>query len=101
MTYTVKPGDTLSKIAMRNGVSLAQLLQANPQISDPNKIKVGQAINVPNDALTTENTNPLPPTPPATPPAATAPAATATAAAPGALGKALADELGALSAKYE
>src|ERR1044072_5132252 len=99
MTYTVKPGDTLSKIAMRNGVSLAQLLQANPQISDPNKIKVGQAINVPNDALTTENTKPLPPTPPATAPAATAP--TATAAAAGALGKALADELGALSAKYE
>ena len=39
MTYTVRPGDTISKIAMRNGVSVAQLLQANPQIKDPNKIK--------------------------------------------------------------
>ena len=98
MTYTVKPGDTLSKIAMRNGVSLAQLMQANPQISDPNKIKVGQVINVPNDALTTDNTKPLPSNIPTA--TATAPATTATAAA-GALGQALAEELGALSAKYE
>ena len=99
MTYTVKPGDTLSKIAMRNGVSLAQLLQANPQISDPNKIKVGQAINVPNDALTTDNTKPLPPNIPTATATATVP--TTTAAAAGALGQALADEIGALSAKYE
>jgi murein DD-endopeptidase MepM/ murein hydrolase activator NlpD len=98
MTYTVKPGDTLSRIAMRNGVSLAQLLQANPQISDPNKIKVGDIINVPNDALTTDNTKPLP----SNVPTATAPPATAaTAKAAGALGQALADTLGALSAKYE
>jgi len=88
MTYTVKPGDTLSKIAMRNGVSLAQLLQANPQISNPNNIKVGDIINVPNAEVTTENTKPLPANVPVT-------------AAAGALGKALADELGALSAKYE
>src|ERR1051325_2330778 len=98
MTYTVKPGDTLSRIAMRNGVSLAQLLQANPQISDPNKIKVGDIINVPNDALTTDNTKPLP----SNVPTATAPTATAaTAKAAGALGEALAETLGALSAKYE
>jgi murein DD-endopeptidase MepM/ murein hydrolase activator NlpD len=90
MTYTVKPGDTLSKIAMRNGVSLAQLLQANPQISNPNNIKVGDIINVPNAEVTTDNTKPLP---------ANVPGATPVAA--GALGKALADELGALSAKYE
>ena len=88
MTYTVKSGDTLSKIAMRNGVSLAQLLQANPQISNPNNIKVGDIINVPNAEVTTENTKPLPAIVPA-------------AAAAGALGTALADALGALSAKYE
>lgn len=87
MTYTVKPGDTLSKIAMRNGVTLAQLLQANPQVKDPNRIKVGDVLNVPNDATTTENTKPLP--------------ASAVPAAMGALGKAIADELGKLSAKYE
>jgi murein DD-endopeptidase MepM/ murein hydrolase activator NlpD len=104
MTYTIKPGDTLSKIAMRNGVSLPQLLQANPQITDPNRIKVGDVINVPNDEVTTDNTKPLPSNvPTATVPTATVPTATvptATAAA-GALGKALADTLGALSAKYE
>ena len=98
MTYTVKPGDTLSKIAMRNGVSLAQLIQANPQISDPNKIRVGDVINVPNDAVTTENTKPLPSNIPAATAAATVPAANTAA---GALGEALAEELGALSAKYE
>lgn len=87
MTYTVKPGDTLSKIAMRNGVSLARLLEANPQISNPNNIKVGDIINVPNGAVTTENTKPLPSNVPT--------------AAAGALGQALADALGALSAKYE
>lgn len=87
MTYTVKPGDTLSKIAMRSGVTLAQLLQANPQIKDPNKIKVGDAVNVPDDAISTDNTRPLPSKP--------APAAM------GALGKAAAEELGSLSAKYE
>ena len=96
MTYTVKPGDTLSKIASRNGLSLAQLLQANPQIKDPNRISVGDPINLPGDASgvpagSTENTQPLPsPVKPA-----------ATAAAAGALGAALADTLGALSAKYE
>jgi len=88
MTYTVKPGDTLSKIAMRNGVSLAQLLQANPQVSDPNKIKVGQVINLPNGMTSTDTTKPLP-------------SNVVSATAPGALGQAIADELGTLSAKYE
>lgn len=87
MTYTVRAGDTLSKIAMRNGVTVAQLLQANPQIKDANKIKVGDVLNVPNDATTTDTTRPLP-----SPPAPDA---------SGALGKAIADALGTLSAKYE
>jgi len=93
MTYTIKPGDTLSKIAMRNGVTLAQLLQANPQVTDPNKIKVGDVINVPNE-LTTENTRPLPGNMAPQPAPAPAPAV-------GGVGKAMADELGKLSAKYE
>ena len=97
MTYIVKAGDTLSKIASRNGVTLAQLMQANPQIKDPNRISVGDVINLPESATgvpagSTDNTQPLP--------ANLAPAAAAAPAA-GALGKALADTLGALSAKYE
>ena len=92
MTYVVKPGDTLSKIAKQNGVTLAQLLQANPQITDPNKIRVGQTINVPATLDTqTDTTKPLP--------ANMVPAVAAAAA--GALGEALAETLGALSAKYE
>lgn len=92
MTYTVKPGDTLSRIAMRNGVTVAQLLQANPQVTDPNRIKVGDIINVPNGTSSTDNTRPLPAN--TVPPPASDPAI-------GALGKAMAEALGALSAKYE
>lgn len=96
MTYTVKPGDTLSKIAARNGMTLAQLLQANPQIKDPNRISVGDVINLPGGvsgvpAGSTENTQPLP---------SNVKPATTTGAA-GAIGEALADTLGMLSAKYE
>lgn len=95
MTYTVKPGDTLSRIAQRNGCSIDQLLQCNPQISDPNRISVGDIVNLPNgsETITTDNTKPLPPI---TPP----PVKTATSVA-GAIGQALADALGELSAKYE
>ena len=94
MTYTVKPGDTLSKIAQRNGCSLDQLLQCNPQITDPNKISVGDVVTLPNgsETITTDNTKPLPPI--------TA-AATTVVKAVSAIGKAVADTLGELSAKYE
>jgi LysM repeat protein len=46
-TYTVQRGDTLSDIADRNGVSLSQLLAANPQIRNANVIDVGDKINLP------------------------------------------------------
>jgi murein DD-endopeptidase MepM/ murein hydrolase activator NlpD len=92
MTYTIKSGDTLSIVAKRNGVSLAQLLQANPQITDPNKVKVGQVITLPNGTSSTDNTKPLP--------SNVVPKPEPKSAA-GALGQAIADMLGALSAKYE
>src|SRR5688500_11963410 len=108
MTYTVKAGDTLSKIAARNGLTLAQLLQANPQISDPNRISVGDVVNLPNNSTATDNTRPLPSNPVASnpvPPISTDNTqplpSNPVAAAAGALGRALADALGALSAKYE
>lgn len=94
MNYVVKAGDTLSKIAARNGITLPELLKANPTITNPNKIKVGDVISVPDTS--TENTKPLPAN------FVTAvPMAAAAGAAAGALGEALADALGALSAKYE
>jgi LysM domain len=107
MTYKIKAGDNLTKVAKRNGVSLAQLLKANPQIKNPDKIKVGQLINLPDTS--TETTQPLPanvvpavqPTPKTTTTTTDTPASPVAAAA-GALGKAVAEELlGLLSAKYE
>lgn len=44
--YIVQSGDTLLKIASRHGMKLSDLLSLNPQITDPDKIKVGQPINV-------------------------------------------------------
>ena len=46
-TYSVQRGDTLSKIARRFGVSYSDLLAANPQIWDPNRIYAGQVIYLP------------------------------------------------------
>jgi murein DD-endopeptidase MepM/ murein hydrolase activator NlpD len=96
MNYKVQPGDTLSKIAKRNGISLAQLLKSNPQITDPDKIQVGQVVNLPDTS--TETTQPLPANLVS---ALTSTVATAAAATAGALGEALAETLGKLSAKYE
>ncbi|HZC33795.1 MAG TPA: LysM domain-containing protein, partial [Candidatus Bathyarchaeia archaeon] len=45
--YTIKKNDILSKIASAHGVSLADLLAANPKIKDPNKITEGQVITIP------------------------------------------------------
>lgn len=45
VTYTVKSGDTLGKIAAAGNMSLKELLSKNPQIKNPNKITVGQKIN--------------------------------------------------------
>ncbi|HEU4767351.1 MAG TPA: LysM domain-containing protein [Pyrinomonadaceae bacterium] len=100
MTYTIKPGDTLSKIAKLNGCSMDQLLKANPQIKDPNRIKVGDVLTLPNGApdITTDNTKPLPPI---TTNTSSTPTTTSTSSAAGAIGQALADALGELSAKYE
>lgn len=43
--YTVKSGDTMSKIAAANNMTLRELLIKNPQIKDADKIAVGQKIN--------------------------------------------------------
>ena len=44
--YTIKPEDTLSKIAQRNHMTLAELLRRNAQITNRNVIKVGQRLNL-------------------------------------------------------
>ena len=44
--YTVKTGDTLSKIAKRNHMSLTELLRRNAQITNRDLIRVGQRLNL-------------------------------------------------------
>lgn len=45
--YTVKKGDTLWGIAKRYGVSLTELIAANPQIKNPNLIYPGNEVRLP------------------------------------------------------
>lgn len=45
--YTVKKGDTLSKIAARNGTTWQNLHKLNPTIKNPNLIFIGQNIHTP------------------------------------------------------
>lgn len=46
-TYQVQSGDTMGKIAEQLGISLQDLLAANPQITNPDSIQVGDVINLP------------------------------------------------------
>lgn len=46
MKYTVVPGDTLSEIALRYGVTVEQIVKTN-QINDPNLIYIGQMLTLP------------------------------------------------------
>jgi hypothetical protein len=63
MTHIVRSGETLSGIASANGITLAQLLDANPQFkANPNLIRVGDILNLPNGQA------PPPVQPPRTPP---------------------------------
>jgi LysM repeat protein len=52
--YVVVAGDMLSAIAKKYGLTLAELLQANPQIKDPNRILVGDRITIPPKSPPTE-----------------------------------------------
>ncbi|HEX8687441.1 MAG TPA: LysM domain-containing protein, partial [Pyrinomonadaceae bacterium] len=69
MTHTVKSGETLSKIAKANGISLAQLLDANPKFkANPNNVRVGDVLNIPNgDAGAGQQTESAPEPTPAQP----------------------------------
>ena len=46
-SYTVVSGDTLWKIALKTTTGIDELIQANPQIPNINRINPGQKINVP------------------------------------------------------
>lgn len=49
-TYIVRPGDTLSEIAVRHGTSVQALVQAN-NLHDANVIRVGQLLQIPDTSV--------------------------------------------------
>lgn len=56
-TYTVVRGDTMWRIAVRYEIGISELIKANPQISNPALIYVGQKITIPEaDPLTSFET---------------------------------------------
>ena len=44
--YTVKRGDTLTKIAKQYGTTVEKIMQLNKEINNKNKIKVGQRLRL-------------------------------------------------------
>lgn len=66
--YIVQPGETLNGIALRFNIPVGALLQANPQITDPNLIFPGQIIAIPLPyGAVVPTTAPMPPFPPLDP----------------------------------
>jgi uncharacterized protein (TIGR02594 family) len=47
MTYQIRSGDTLQRVADFHRTTVTHLLELNPQIEDPNTIFSGQLLNVP------------------------------------------------------
>jgi hypothetical protein len=58
--YTIKYGDTLSGLALKNGTTVQALMAANPYITDANKIYAGKDLVIPtqqNKTQTVQTTN--------------------------------------------
>ena len=47
----VEQGDTLSKIAQKNGTTVEAIMEANPGITDANVISAGQTLNMPGGTI--------------------------------------------------
>jgi len=62
--HTVRWGETLSGIAVRYGTTVQAIMQANPQIWNPNLIFAGQVLFIPSVPI-------QPPSPPPVPPPST------------------------------
>lgn len=45
--YTIQPGDSLWKIAVRYQVGISELIQVNPQLKNPDLIYPGEKVNIP------------------------------------------------------
>lgn len=60
MNVTVRRGDCLWSIAQSHGVSLKQLIAANPQIKNPSLIFAGQVVHLPGDGFVSPRPTPKP-----------------------------------------
>jgi LysM repeat protein len=49
-THTFQRGDAMGRIASQNGLSLDQLMGANPHIQDPRRVRPGTQVTIPNAA---------------------------------------------------
>ena len=47
LTHTVTKGDTMWKLAVRYQAGTSEIIQANPQVSNPDLIYTGQVLNIP------------------------------------------------------
>jgi uncharacterized YkwD family protein/spore coat assembly protein SafA len=55
-THTVSAKDTMWLISQKYGVSLATLIKANPQVTNPNVIWAGMTINIPSSTSVSQGT---------------------------------------------
>ncbi|OZB91166.1 LysM peptidoglycan-binding domain-containing protein [Paenibacillus sp. XY044] len=53
--HMVKSGDTLYELSKKYGVPLQKIIDANPQISDPNQLTVGQKVKIPAEPIQVPN----------------------------------------------
>ena len=47
ITYSIRSGDTLSRVARQHSVMVRDILKHNPQIVNANKLHIGQVIQIP------------------------------------------------------
>lgn len=47
LSHTVEKGDTMWKLAMKYRIGVSEIIEANPQIANPNLIYPGQTITIP------------------------------------------------------
>lgn len=50
--HTVKQGDTLWKLSKAWGIQLKDMIEANPQLKNPDALKIGDVVNIPKKAVT-------------------------------------------------
>ena len=60
ITYVVQPGDWLSRIAARYDTTLGAILALNPQITNADRIRVGQELSIPASDSALPDDNPPP-----------------------------------------